>query len=182
MNIQTNTKEHTLAAAILMLGANGKTTTLEVKTLLRAAGFMANQADVSRHMDELFNEEKFDRALNPNGIHWDYIPLAPEPADEADIDDGSNVSTLTNVTTVSTPVRVKAVPHTQSLVGMPLGAIASNFDQDDWIAFDSTTGTAQAYPKTFTRDKCRASLSRILGIPYGSVRCQTVSYYTRARA
>lgn len=182
-------KQDVQRAAELSLAANGRTTTLEVKLALRMLGFQAFQSEVSGFMDELFNEEKFDREMNASGKHWDYIPTVADNTIDVDIDDGDgSVGQLTSgaqpalgsgTVAISAPASTRAVPFVDDLTPMSKADMATRFHEDDWVAFDEVSGTKLAFPKTYTRDKCRAAFQRQTGIPYNNVRCQTISWYTR---
>jgi predicted DNA-binding WGR domain protein len=58
--MKTLTKEDVLDTAETLMNDNGSTTTLDVKNKLRNLGFQAMQADVSRWMDELAREERWN--------------------------------------------------------------------------------------------------------------------------
>jgi hypothetical protein len=154
-------------------------------------GFQAFQSEVSGFMDELFNEEVFDREMNTSGKHWDYIPTVPDSVVDAVIDDGDATAQIgagtqpaigsgTQAQVATAPAAIgRAIHFPDDVASMNKQDMARRFDADDWVAFDEVSGQRLAFPKSYTRDKCRAAFQRHTGIPYNNVRCQTIGWYTR---
>jgi hypothetical protein len=77
------TKSDVYDVALDLIEENGSTTTLDVKTELRARNFSARQADVSEHMIEIAAEEKWGFSFN--GVHRVYKIATAQPATNASL-------------------------------------------------------------------------------------------------
>jgi arginine repressor len=67
-----------LSTSTALIQANGETTTLEVKNKLREDGYWAKQAEVSQHMQKLFNDGKLHSTNDMSRTHQVYTMPQPE--------------------------------------------------------------------------------------------------------
>lgn len=149
------TKQEVLRVATDLISKNGKTTTLEVKTVLRNEGFWAEQSDVSSYMDQLHNEQSWNFST-PTGSYRVYTAATVQSQSSATTTPSVSVrsprkkGTRVNLTPVTTYADINAFDK-------------SKHDRNCWIVKHATPGTSvvHIYPASETRDHVRCSFAKL---------------------
>lgn len=181
----------------LLIHTNGKTSTLEVKDLLRGLGYNASQNDVSRIMEELHDniqvnsEDKYIRgyAKKDGKKFYEYMfldltlnGLAEEEIDQTTgalsvvKDDVSYISKSDALSDDSDDIREpKRVFYTESAVTREMSTI----DQDDWIAHGTDRENCEyhVYDKAVTRDQARSKYVSLTKVKIHEVRACKASNF-----
>ena len=157
------TKQDVLDAAQVLILANGQTTTLEIKNLLRSNDYFAKQAEVSTLVQELVDDDELEIS-GSNGIYRTYVSVTPllDEDEDDDNNDTSNTSVpavQTPVPTVSTPVT--AIKHQDGNV-TPAKPIPSGLTKPgDWEVSSVDSNTVLYFLGDLTRDEVRGAYAKL---------------------
>lgn len=148
-------------AALLLIETNGKTTTLEVKTLLRTLDYRANQTEVSDLLEQASEELPLD--FTTNGVYREYT--LPIPSTLAG--DGSTTSPVVPISTGS-----GYDTYTKRNGDTVLGYHGlETFSSEWWKVSSDYTDNVYYFDRTnLTRDEVRQAFASLTGVAYHSTR------------
>lgn len=159
------TKQEVLRVANDLFLKNGKTTTLEVKTVLRNEGFWAEQSEVSSYMDQLHAQENWD--FTTPGNHRVYTSTVNR----------GQTSSVASTSSVSPRTNRKKGTKVNLSPAATYGDIAnfdkSKHDKNCWIVKHvsaSASPVVHIYPASETRDHVRCSYAKMNKFKIQSIR------------
>ncbi len=179
------TKDNVLATAKALIGANGSTTTLDVKNKLRMDGHFVKQAEVSTFMRELNDDGELE--YTDNGQYRTYtLP-------QADDSGSSGLLQLPGATANQAPTsapgpkssraKVFITPLCDDANKLTRKDLEARFQPSDWVVYSAKKG-APLYiiSGVETRDHVRTYFARTEGIPIKDVRaCKLGNFWVKKK-
>lgn len=188
--MDTQNKQFTTAALtyaiMFLIEKNGSTSTLEVKDFLRANDYWATQTDVSKAMndiyDELFNEGvvikqnngSFNVWTNPNVPDNTVVSDTITNPNDSIIDSFLSPDTSNKRTTVSPKV------ISEDISGLTPTDIDILYPSNCWAVYDKDfEKTIKVYDANETRDHIRSHYARVTSTPIQDVRSRRINNYNK---
>jgi hypothetical protein len=182
------------SAMDLLLHSKDKTSTLEVKLLLRDMGFDASQNDVSSFMNDAFNDpanvNKYKRELvgDPGKKYQEYSLTIVDNSTPANDHGTSNTTDSTQNVTTAPNITINGSPSAQGkdVKEMPKFVVDKDKFQttvdsykhkNDWIVNKADMEDSDNYAifdEKLTRDKVRSRFATINGIKINGVRARRI--------
>lgn len=171
----------------LLIHTNGKTSSLEVKNLLREQNYFATQQDVSVKMRETVLSNPEDYLVTPNGTFIEYTfaedgdlyfnyGFANDDNDTDDVDTNTNTATMTTSTSASNTASSrdpKSIFYTEN-------DVTASKDMD-WVVFDAEMEDEfHVYDESITRDRIRSRYASLTNIPIQNVRARRFKNFAKA--
>jgi hypothetical protein len=145
------TQNAVFLAMSFLIEANGSTTTLEVKNMLRDHGYYATQDEVSNIMSLCFDENDTFLRTNENGGYYTYTT----------IESVQNVGTTDDDTTVDVDI---ADDDTDVVIFTGNSKRVVSNDDNAWVVFHKDENECEqvhVYKGAFTRDFVRNTYAKI---------------------
>ena len=156
-------------AALLLIEANDKVTTLEIKGMLRDLGYFATQQDVSDLMIQAADELPLEYTDNGQFRYYT-LPTPAAVVAASDDDDTVDPNTSTTSNQVSQSTRNSAITYTRRDGRVIVGSFSDlTAVDDDWVV--SASGHPEAYfAGSLTRDDARQAYSKTVGVDFHNTR------------
>jgi len=161
-------KNDVLKAANILILANGQTTTLEVKNLLRTDDFYVKQANVSSLVQELVDDDEL-KITGSNGIYRTYISVHPVDDDDEKseiISSGtsSSLSEKKDNDPVSTPVITVKHRNGNITPVKPITRLLTK--KGDWEVTSTLSSDCMYFLGSLTRDEVRRAFATLELVPF----------------
>lgn len=141
-------------------------TTLEIKKQLRNEGFQAYQNDVSKMMDDSY--EEFGLDFTPNGIYREYEKSKIKSSHDTV---GANSSGFKHLLANDNNIKVVMINYKRR-DGEHVNSLYSP-TSDCWVAYSNILSDIAYFPKIYTREMVRQAYANHFNIAFLNARCKT---------